>query len=77
MVRIDLTLSDSELSIVVASLCCEFGTVKSVKIHRRPMPFAIVEMSTLEETLELAARFDRTVFGNSVLLHLEQLKQLK
>ncbi len=74
MLHIDLTKSDRELSILIASRCSEFGTVKSIKIHRRPTPFALVEMSTQDEVLELAAYYDRTVFGTTVLLHLEQQK---
>ena len=72
MLHIDLTKSDRELTILITSRCSEFGTVRSVKIHRRPTPFALVEMATHEEVLELAAYFERTVFGTSVLLHLEQ-----
>ncbi|MEO7725928.1 MAG: hypothetical protein ABIS45_01585 [Burkholderiales bacterium] len=69
-------MSNSELSAIVALLCAQYGTVKSVTIHRRPLPYAIIEMSKIEETVGLAGRFDRTIFGNSVLLHWEQLKQL-
>ena len=72
MLQIDLTLTDRELSMFIAVRCSEVGTVRSVKIHRRPKPFALVEMASHDETLELAAQYGRSAFGSCVLVHLEQ-----
>ena len=75
MLQLDLTMSDRELSLSVAARCSEVGTVKSVKIHRHPKPFALIEMATHEQTFELAALHGRSAFGTSVLLYLEPVKK--
>jgi hypothetical protein len=71
MLQIDLHMSDCELSLVIAAHCALAGTVRSVKIHRQPKPFALVDMATQDETLALAAQNGRPAFGNSVLFPLE------
>jgi hypothetical protein len=72
VLRIDLTRSDRELSHLISLRFSDFGIVKSVKIQRRPTPFALVEMATHFETLELAAQYGGSVFGTCALVHLEQ-----
>jgi len=75
MPPIDLSLSDRELSQCVEAYCANSGTVKSVKIHRAAKPFALVEMTTLDDAGKLAARFGRHPIDTSVLLYLEQLSK--
>ena len=72
MLQVDLRQSAQELSRFITARCSDFGTVKSVKIHRSPKPFALVEMASLYEALELAAHYERTSFGACVLLYLEE-----
>ena len=71
MLQVDLSQSAQELSRIITVRCSGFGTVKSVKIHRSPKPFALVEMATRFEALELAAYYERTSFGTCVLLYLK------
>ena len=70
MLEVDLKKSDAELAKIVSTYCAAFGKVASVKIHHEPKPFALVEMSTHQEALKLAAHFGRTAFGKSVIVYL-------
>jgi hypothetical protein len=72
VLRVDLKKTDEELSLEVTGHCAEFGNVTLVKIHRGPKYFALVEMSTNIQALNLAAHFRRTSFGSCVLIYLEQ-----
>ena len=56
----------------VTGRAAKCGRVVSVKIHRLPIPFALVEMGSYKETLELAAQGKGSTFGTCVLIHLEQ-----
>ncbi len=71
MLKVDLKLGTEELSGFISVRCSSFGNVKSVQIHLDAKPFAIVEMATRIEALQLGAFFERTIFGNCVLLYLE------
>jgi len=71
MLQVDLKQTAQELSRLITVRCSAFGKVKSVQIHRSPKPFALVEMATRYEALELAAHYERTAFGTCVLLYLE------
>jgi hypothetical protein len=75
MLQVDLKKSDQELSREIATRCSGLGVVKSVKVHRDPTPFALVEMASHYESLELAGQYGGSVFGNSALVHLEQIGQ--
>ena len=75
MLQIDLTKTDLELDRLITACCSVAGNVKSVKIHRRPTPFALVEMSTHDETCSLAKQYGRPSFGQCVLVHLKQENQ--
>jgi hypothetical protein len=72
MIFVDFKRTDQELSQDISNQCSEFGVVNSVKIHRGPKQFAIVEMATHEAALNLSAHFRRTSIGNGVLIYLEQ-----
>ena len=72
MLKIDLTKSDREVAQEIMMHCSDFGSAVSVKIHRKPVPIALVEMATHQQTLELAAEFGGSVFGICILIHLEQ-----
>ena len=77
MLQVDLQKDDRELGQLVAARCSGFGLVRSVKIHRSPTPFALVEMGTHLDTLELAAQHGGSAFGSCALIHLEQEGQAK
>ena len=70
MLRIDLGAHDRDIGEIVARSCAQFGTILSVRFHRTPSPFALVEMKTRDETNQLAFEYGGSVFGNSVLIHL-------
>ena len=72
VLEVDLSKTDRELTQFITMRCSNFGTVRSVKLERKPTPFALVEMSTHLEMLELAAEFGGTAFGTAALIHLEQ-----
>jgi len=77
VLQVDLNKTDRELGQFVAARCSGFGIVRSVKIHRTPTPFALVEMGTHHDTLELAAQHGGSAFGSCALIHLEQEGQAK
>ena len=73
MLQVDLNDPDYQIAQSIKVICLAFGRVTSVKVHRSPVPFALIEMSTREQTFELAARFGGSTFGTCALVHLEQL----
>jgi len=72
VLQVDLALNDRELQQLVTALCASFGVVRSVKIHRSPSPFAMVEMASHQATMEIAAQYGGSAFGTAALVHLEQ-----
>jgi hypothetical protein len=72
MLEIDLKAPDQRVAQLVAENCTQFGRVASVKVHRAPSAFALVEMATREQTNALAATLGGSTFGNCVLVHLRQ-----
>ena len=75
MLQVDPTLSDHELSLLVAKRCAAAGKVLSVKIHRRPRLFALVDMATDDATCQLAAQVGRPPIGTAVVVHLAETKK--
>ena len=73
MLQVDLDDPDYEIAQYIKDICSPIGRVTSVKVHRSPVPFALLEMSRREQTYELAARFGGSTFGTCALIHLEQL----
>jgi hypothetical protein len=72
MLEVDLEAPDQKVGQTVAESCAPFGRVTSVKVHRNPSAFALVEMTTREQTGDLAATYGGSAFGNCVLIHLQQ-----
>ena len=72
VLRVDLKKTDHELSGEIASRCSHLGVIRSVKIHRNPSPFALIETASRIETLEVAGEYGGSAFGSSALIHLEQ-----
>jgi hypothetical protein len=75
MLQVDLNDPDYQIAQFIKVSCLAFGRVKSVKIHRSPVAFALIEMAGREQTFELAARFGGSNFGTCALIHLEQRAQ--
>lgn len=71
MLQADLNAHDYYLARAVSLASAQCGPVKAVRVHRKPAPFALVEMLNREHAYELAFRFGGSMFGNSVLIHLE------
>lgn len=72
MLEVDINLPDPRLKRSITETCTRFGQVRSVKVHRNPSPFALIEMSQREQTYELAAQYGGSAFGTSALVHLAQ-----
>ena len=70
MLEVDLEGSDLHVERSIAESCSAFGRVASVKVHREPSPFALIEMSRREQTYEVAAQYGGSAFGTSALVHL-------
>ncbi len=75
MLKADLNDHDYYVVRAVSLASARFGAVKSVRVHRKPAPFALVEMASREQAYELAAQFGGSMFGASVLVHLEPLRK--
>ena len=75
MLQADLNANDYRVAHAVTDTCARFGNISSVRVHRKPAPFALVEMASREQAFELAAQFGGSMFGTSVLVHLEPLRK--
>jgi len=75
VLQVDLKKADRELVPVITEHFSQYGRVMSVRIHRSPTPFVLVEMTSHMETMELAAQYGGSTFGTSALIHLEQEPQ--
>ena len=73
MLQVDLNDPDYQIAQFIKVSCLAFGRAKSVKIHRSPVPFALIEMLSREQTFELATRYGGSTFGTCALVHLGQL----
>ena len=72
MLEVDLESSDPMVERSITESCSVFGRVTSVKVHREPSAFALIEMSQREQTFEVAAQYGGSAFGTSALVHLAQ-----
>lgn len=72
MLEVDLDGPDLLVERSITESCSAFGAVASVKVHREPSPFALIEMSQREQTYEVAAQYGGSAFGTSALIHLAQ-----
>ena len=70
MLEVDLDSSDTIVERSILESCSLYGRVASVKVHRDPSPFALIEMSRREQTYEVAAQYGGSAFGTSALVHL-------
>lgn len=70
--QVDLKKTDQELVQIVIARCSSLGVVKTVKVHRNPSAFTLVEMANRDQALELAGQYGGSGFGNNALIHLEQ-----
>ena len=68
--RVDLTKCDREISQIVFARCSSSSIVRSVKIHRQPRPFALVELSNQQEANKLGAQYGRSPINDCVLIYL-------
>ena len=76
MLQADLNAHDYYVARAVTIAASRFGPVKSVRVHRNPAPLALVEMVNREHAYELAFQLGGSMFGNSVLVHLEPLRKV-
>jgi hypothetical protein len=74
MLQVNLDDADHHIERYIKETCGNVGRITSVKLHRSPSPFALIEMSRQEYTYELAAQLGGSTFGTCALIHLEQKK---
>ena len=72
MLEVDLEDPDKNVERSITESCAKYGRVTSVKVHRDPSPFALIEMSQREQTYQVAATYGGSAFGTSALVHLAQ-----
>lgn len=72
MLEVDLQAPDQDVGQRVSQTCSQYGRVTSVKVHRTPSAFALVEMTNRDQTYELAANYGGSTFGTCALIHLHQ-----
>ena len=72
MLQLDLREPDVLLEWTIAKICARFGKVISVRLHRAPTVFALIEMCTRAETFELVARLGGSTFGVQAIVHVQQ-----
>ncbi|MEO7726723.1 MAG: hypothetical protein ABIS45_05675 [Burkholderiales bacterium] len=70
MLEVDLESPDLTVERSIAESCSIYGRVTSVKVHREPSAFALIEMSQREQTFKVAAQYGGSAFGTSALVHL-------
>jgi hypothetical protein len=70
MLEVDLDSPDMNVERSITESCSMYGRVTSVKVHREPSPFALIEMSRREQTYEVAAQYGGSAFGTAALVHL-------
>ena len=75
MLHADLNANDYRIASAVGEECAHFGRITSVRVHRKPEPFVLIEMANREHAYELAFQMGGSMFGNCVLLHLEPLRR--
>ena len=76
MLQADLNANDYHVAKTVTEACKHFGRVASVRVHRNPSAFVLIEMADRENAYELAFQLGGSMFGNCVLVHLEQARQV-
>jgi hypothetical protein len=73
MLQVDFEASNFHIERFIEKSCSVMGHVISVKFHRSPTPFALIQMGRQEQTYDLAARYGGSTFGTCALVHLEQI----
>ena len=74
ILQVDLDAPDFQIEQSIKKNCSKLGLVRLVKVHRSPAPFALIHMTTGEQSKELSARFGGSAFGTCALVHLEQMR---
>lgn len=72
MLEVDLDAADPIVERSITESCSMYGRVTSVKVHREPSPFALVEMARREQVYDVAAQYGGSAFGTAALVHLKQ-----
>ena len=74
MLVVDLKQGRYEIVQFITKSCTSFGRVKSISVFLDSSPAALIEMSTPEQTNELAAKLGGTIVGatTTALIRLEQ-----
>ena len=71
LMELDIKNADILVELLVAKRCAAYGAVVSVEAHRKPSPFALVEMLRRDLSEAVSSHFKGAIFGSSALIRLE------
>jgi hypothetical protein len=72
MLTVNLHEHDYQVTRSIRERCARIGQVRSVRVHRSPCAFALIEMMQREDIYELTFKYGGSAFGTCALIHLEQ-----
>jgi hypothetical protein len=70
MLTVDLNEGRYEIVQRLTRICSAFGTIGSIRLFLESSPTAVVEMTTMKETEELAARLGGRMVGSTAFIGL-------
>jgi hypothetical protein len=72
MLIVDLNEGRFEIVQLITKRCSAFGDVRTVSLFLDSSPTAVVEMSTMKETEELASKLEGKLIGTTAFIDLVQ-----
>jgi hypothetical protein len=72
MLIVDLNEERYEIVQVITKCCSAFGDVRKISLFLKSPPTAVVEMSTVKETEELALKLGGKLVGTTAFIDLAQ-----
>ena len=71
LMELDIKNADILVELLVAKRCAAYGAVVSVEAHRKPSPFALVEMLRRDLSEAVSSHFKGAIFGNFAPIRIE------
>jgi hypothetical protein len=72
MLKVNLNEGRYEIVQHLTRICSAFGIISSIGLFLESSPTAVVEMATMKETRELAARLGGRMVGNTAFIELSR-----
>ena len=73
MFQVDLDAPDIQIEHSIKLNCSKFGRIRSIRIHRSPSAFAVIQMTENEQARELTSKFGGSAIGSYALVHLKRV----